>query len=297
MYCGRFAPTPSGPLHFGSLLSALASYLQARANNGSWHVRIEDLDTPRCPPGTADLILNTLVEFGLSWDGDVVFQSAQTAHYQKALEQLESLRLCYPCGCSRKDISLINAAGSATNVYPGLCRNGLKKEMRAKRIITNNVPVEFDDVIQGRVSQNIEQDVGDFILWRTDGCFAYHLASVVDDAEIGVTEVVRGSDLLDSTPRQIYLQQLLGFATPRYFHIPVAVNSAGEKLSKQTKASPIHSSRASNLLVAALQFLGQTPPPSLQHETAKNILTWAIEAWDVNKVPRLMSSQMRDEKL
>ena len=257
MYVGRFAPSPTGPLHFGSLVAALASWLDARAAEGRWLVRIEDLDAPRTLPGAADDILRTLERLGLGWDGPVLYQSQRSANYKAALESLDT----YWCGCTRREIadSSIGRASDGAQIYPGTCRAGLApgKTPRALRLCTGPEEVVFTDRVQGPQRQVLEREIGDFVLLRADGQFAYQLAVVVDDAEQGVTDVVRGADLLDSTPRQIYLQRSLGYATPRYLHVPAAVNAAGDKLSKQTGARPVNTARKSEELRRALVLLGQ----------------------------------------
>ena len=264
MYVGRFAPSPTGPLHFGSLVAALASWLDARAARGRWLVRIEDLDAPRNQPGAADDILRTLDRLGLTWDGAVVYQSQS----QRALSPTRCSVLktqTYWCGCSRREIadSALGLAADGAQIYPGTCRSGIApgKTPRALRVKASG-QVEFTDRILGKQSQRLERDVGDFVLYRADGQFAYQLAVVVDDAAQGVTDVVRGADLLDSTPRQIYLQRLLGYATPRYLHVPAALNAAGEKLSKQTGAAPILP--GPDVLRRALSFLGQRETDDLR---------------------------------
>jgi glutamyl-Q tRNA(Asp) synthetase len=272
MNIGRFAPSPSGPLHFGSLVAALASWLDARAAGGSWLVRIEDLDRPRVQPGAADDILRTLERLGLYWDGEAVFQSRRTALYEEALSRL---RETYLCGCSRREIadSAVSLAADGAQVYPGTCRDGLPagKAARALRVRVAGT-VSFVDRVQGMLSQDLEREVGDFVLRRADGQFAYQLAVVVDDAAQGITDVVRGADLLESTPRQIYLQHRLGFPTPRYLHVPVAVDAGGDKLSKHAGARPIDRSD----LQRALRFLGQP---------ASETLEAAVSAWDPARVP------------
>ena len=256
MYVGRFAPSPTGPLHFGSLVAALASWLEARAARGRWLLRMEDLDAPRNQPGAADHILRTLERLGLTWDGPVVYQSRRAALYRETLERLE--QRTYWCGCTRREIadSSLGLAADGAQIYPGTCRGGIApgKARRAIRLRTTNAPIRFTDRVQGPQEQILERDVGDVVVYRADQHYAYQLAVVVDDAEQGVTDVVRGADLLDSTARQIYLQQLLGYPPPRYLHVPAAVNAAGEKLSKQTGAPPI--GKAEDLR-KALAFLGQ----------------------------------------
>lgn len=276
MYVGRFAPSPTGPLHFGSLVAALASWLDARAAGGRWHVRIEDLDAPRAQAGAASQILRTLEGFGLDWDGEVSYQSARTERYGAALARLSGHT--YACGCSRREIadSSLGLAADGAQIYPGTCRGGLPpgKPARAIRVKTDGLAVEFVDRVQGAQRQQIGREVGDFVLLRADGQFAYQLAVIVDDAEQGITDVVRGADLLDSTARQICLQRLLGFSQPRYLHVPAAVNAAGEKLSKQTGALPVEPSAA--VLRKALAFLGQSETGDLRE---------ALRAWDPARIP------------
>jgi glutamyl-Q tRNA(Asp) synthetase len=271
MYVGRFAPSPTGPLHFGSLVAALASWLDARAARGCWLLRIEDLDVPRAQPGAADEILRTLEQLGLTWDGPVLYQSQRSALYRQALEKLQNET--YWCGCTRREIadSSLRLAADGAQIYPGTCRGGLPpgKTPRALRVRTTGAAIDFEDRVQGAQRQILEAEVGDFVLYRADEQFAYQLAVVVDDAEQGVTDVVRGADLLDSTPRQIYLQRLLGYPQPRYLHVPAAVNAAGEKLSKQTGAPPIDVAQRSRELRRALAFLGQAETDDLA-QAARN---------------------------
>jgi glutamyl-Q tRNA(Asp) synthetase len=267
MYTGRFAPSPTGPLHMGSLIAALASWLDARAAGGRWLVRIEDLDRPRVMPGAADAILSALAAFGLNWDGEVVYQSERQPLYRRALTRLAAHT--YWCGCSRREIadSSLGLAVDGAPIYPGTCRAGTRGERRALRLRTVAEPITFSDRVQGPQVQVLERDIGDFVLYRADGLFAYQLAVVVDDAEQGITDVVRGADLLDSTPRQLYLQRLLDLPTPRYLHVPVALDANGEKLSKQTGAQPIEPSTTT--LRRALRFLGQPEATSLE-EAVRN---------------------------
>ena len=276
MYAGRFAPSPTGPLHFGSLVAALASWLDARAAGGRWNVRIEDLDAPRSHAGAAAQILRTLEGFGLEWDGEVLYQSAHAERYAAALARLAGHT--YACGCSRREIadSSLGLAADGAQIYPGTCRGGLPpgRPPRAVRVRTGGGPIEFADRAQGRQRQDVEREVGDFVLLRADGRFAYQLAVVVDDAEQGITDVVRGADLLDSTARQVCLQRLLGYPQPRYLHVPAAVNAAGEKLSKQTGAEPVVPSAA--ILRKALAFLGQAETGDLRE---------AVRAWDPARIP------------
>jgi glutamyl-Q tRNA(Asp) synthetase len=243
-YVGRFAPSPTGPLHFGSLVAAVASYVDARAAGGRWLVRIEDVDEPRTVPGAADSILRCLEAYGLDWDGPVVYQSRRKELYREALRGL-GLHV-FPCGCSR-----------VSGIYPGTCREGLLpgREPRCWRLRVDERVVEFQDRILGRQRDALAETTGDFVLLRADGFFAYQLAVVVDDQEQGVTDVVRGEDLLESTGRQILLQRLLGYRTPRYAHIPVVRDASGDKLSKQTKAPPVDPNGNDATLRAVLQFL------------------------------------------
>jgi len=261
-YRGRFAPSPTGPLHFGSLVAAVGSYLQARTHGGQWFVRIEDLDPPREVPGAADDILRTLEAFGFEWDGEVMYQSRRQAAYEAALEKLRRAGALYACGCTRREIADSSVHGIEGPVYPGTCRAGLApgKSARAWRVRVDGAVIEFDDLLQGKQHCPLATDIGDFVVKRPNGLFAYQLAVVVDDAEQGITEVVRGADLLHSTARQIHLQYLLGLPTPRYLHLPVVLNEQGEKLSKQTFATPIDSANPLPVLRQTLKLLGQTPP-------------------------------------
>lgn len=287
-YRGRFAPSPTGPLHFGSLIAAVGSYLQARHNRGKWLVRMEDLDLPRCIKGADSDILNTLECYGMFWDEDVMYQSQRDPEYAIALQRLESLDACYPCTCSRSEIAAIAQQGIEGPVYPGTCRNGAAEGKTGHSIrarLDNATTIHFHDLLQGEIGQNIAQDVGDFVIKRSDGLFAYQLAVVIDDAEQGITEIVRGSDLLSSTPRQIWLQQKLGLQSPAYLHLPIVVNSMGEKLSKQTHAMAINNDDPRPSLVMALNFLGQQPPQALADSSLDSIWEWAIKHWSLKKVP------------
>jgi glutamyl-Q tRNA(Asp) synthetase len=283
-YVGRFAPSPTGPLHFGSLVAAVASWLDARAQGGEWLVRIEDVDEPRTVPGAADEILRALEAFGLSWDGPVVRQSERAGRYRAALESLASRGLVYRCRCSRREIADSALRGIDAMIYPGTCRAlGLGAETDgADRLRVPEGIVEFTDRVMGRVAQDVQREIGDFVLRRRDGLFAYQLAVVVDDADQGITDVVRGADLLLSTPRQIVLQRSLGLPRPRYLHVPVATTQAGEKLSKQTGAAPVDARHASGLLGEALAFLGQPAPES---GTPATMLRAALARWSPAQIP------------
>ena len=299
-YIGRFAPSPTGPLHFGSLVAAVASYCDAKANAGKWLVRMEDLDRPREVSGAADDILHSLEAFGFEWDDEVYYQSKRDGLYAEALNQLQKQALIYPCTCTRKEIAdSSHSVGIDGLIYPKTCFNHAPNTSihAAYRALVLDENITFLDAIQGEITQNMARDVGDFILKRADGLFAYQLAVVVDDAAQGVTHIVRGADLLNSTPRQIYLQQLLGFSnlnmsTPHYAHIPIATNHAGEKLSKQTHAEPIGISSetpsrfATHQLVDALRFLGQLTPEELKNTTLAEVWRWAIANWKISCVPK-----------
>ena len=296
-YIGRFAPSPTGALHFGSLVAAVASYCDAKANNGQWILRMEDLDKPREVAGAADNILRQLESFGFEWEKPIIMQKQRADHYESALNSLKNKQLVYPCTCTRKEIADSSAnIGVDGLIYPRTCLLHETKPNRpaAWRVKTNNSTIHFCDAIQGKISHILNNQVGDFILKRADGFFAYQLAVVVDDAIQGVTHIVRGADLLDSTTRQIYLQQLLGYATPHYAHVPVANNLAGEKLSKQTLAKPIDinlSSQSSSeiinaLIFEALSFLGQNPPLAIKKASLNECWQWAITHWNLANVPK-----------
>ncbi len=289
-YRGRFAPSPTGPLHFGSLVAALGSCLDARSQGGEWLLRMEDVDGPRCVPGAADDILRTLEHYGFCWDGPLLWQSRRQAAYDEALDRLRRDGWAYGCDCTRREISAAATREAVDGglVYPGTCRAKPARSgaPRAWRLLTLPEDSACDDRLQGRLAQCLEREVGDFVLRRSDGLYAYQLAVVVDDAFQGVTDVVRGADLIESTPRQIWLQTCLGLPTPRYAHLPVAVNAAGEKLSKQTRAPALEVRRAPSELVRALNFLGQTPPPELAAATVAEVWKWALAHWDFAAVPR-----------
>ena len=286
-YIGRFAPSPTGLLHIGSLLTALASYADARANRGKWLVRMEDLDPPREMPGAAAHILHTLEAFGFEWDGEVVWQSRRHSLYRDALGRLKEKGLLYPCYCSRKDWQVAAAQGADGFVYNGRCRRPEDRPHTDKppawRIPVNDETIGFDDGIVGHYAQNLARDIGDFVLLRADGFWAYQLAVVADDADQGITHIVRGQDLLVSTPRQIYLQRSLGFATPHYAHLPLLVNKHGQKWSKQTLAPALDENHKEQLLRQVLQYLNLPPAPEVSRPQA--LLSWAIEHWQPHKIP------------
>jgi len=279
-YVGRFAPSPTGPLHFGSLVSALASYLDARCHDGLWLVRMEDLDPPRNSQKAADQILHALEVFGLTWDDAVLYQSTRLESYATSLQVLAEEKMLYPCSCSRKE---------SGKIYPGYCR---EKPLStnfdspfAIRVRGPDLAVQFKDLIQGDRRQHLLNQVGDFVLKRKDGFFAYQLAVVVDDAFQKVTHSVRGSDLLDSTPRQIYLQKLLHYTSIQYAHHPIITNSQGNKLSKQSFATPLDTRTPQRPLTAALRALNLHPPKELTNGGVESILQWAIANWHLDDLP------------
>jgi glutamyl-Q tRNA(Asp) synthetase len=292
-YRGRFAPSPTGPLHFGSLVAALGSYLQARANDGVWLVRIEDIDPPREQEGATSLILKTLKALGLEWDESVLYQSAQLGFYGESLDELVAKDLCYPCSCTRRDITLQNkSAGIQGHTpYPGTCRHGpLKPDGRlAIRIRVPSGVIAFSDELQGHCTQELKSTIGDFILKRSDLLFSYQLAVVIDDNLQGITEVVRGTDLLDSTPRQIFLQERLGYSCPRYMHVPIAVDVSGDKLSKQTGARGLDHNKLNSLMIEALSFLKHRPPAELFGAKPAELLEWGVQNWDPDKLAGIRS--------
>lgn len=313
-YVGRFAPSPTGPLHFGSLVAAVGSYLDARAHGGQWLLRIEDVDTPRVVPGASDGILRTLESFGFAWDGPVGNQSdpERRAAYQAALDRLIATGLAYPCACTRRAIAAASPHASVDGapVYPGTCRDRpparpgpFAWRLRLPAAGSPDDAITVADRLQGAIAQHLAEDVGDFVLKRADGVYTYQLAVVVDDADQGVTHVVRGADLIDSTPRQVALQRALGLPTPSYLHLPVAANAAGEKLSKQTLAPALPAAghdreqarQQSRELVRALAFLGQQPPAELAAAPLDALWAWAHEHWSLARVPARRSIVPADD--
>ncbi|MFN3544784.1 MAG: tRNA glutamyl-Q(34) synthetase GluQRS [Thiobacillus sp.] len=285
---GRFAPSPTGPLHFGSLVAAVASWLDARAAGGRWLVRMEDLDRPRCDAASAATILRQLDAYGLVWDGEVLVQSQRDDAYAAALDVLKTQGAVYPCACTRSQLAAAPRNHEGEIIYPGICRNGLPPGAvaRAWRVRVSDVSIYFDDRIHGRLEQNLAHEVGDFIVRRADGLFAYQLAVVVDDAFQGITHVVRGADLLWNTPRQIHLQTLLGVPTPSYAHVPLVTNAAGQKLSKQTLAPALPEAGRGAVLAEALAVLGHPPPAELAGTSPAELLAWASAHWRIENVPR-----------
>jgi glutamyl-Q tRNA(Asp) synthetase len=289
-YRGRFAPSPTGPLHFGSLVAALASYCDARAAGGEWLLRIEDVDAPRTHCHADKAILATLGRYGFEWDCEVVRQSERRALYDSALARLHADGHTYECACTRREMQTAPLAPSGERVYPGTCREGIPKDRgarahRASRVRVGATRIAFQDRLQGPQTQELARDVGDFVVRRSDGLYAYQLAVVVDDALQGITHVVRGADLLASTPRQIHLQRLLGLPEPSYLHTPVVINASGQKLSKQTRAAPLPDD-APAVLLAAWRFLDQPlPGETWIPGSLAQFWSWAIGAWRPGRLP------------
>lgn len=282
-HTGRFAPSPTGPLHFGSLIAAAASYLQARHHGGRWLLRVEDIDPPREQPGATAAILKALEAYGFEWDGEVLYQSDRRERHLAVIEDLRARGLAYPCSCSRKDLADA-PRGPLGIIYPGTCRGGCRGGEFAIRLRTDDSPIEFTDLLQGPQRQRLESESGDFVILRRDGLIAYHLAVVVDDADQGVTEVVRGIDLLDTTPRHLYLQRLLGLPAPDYLHIPVAENSDGQKLSKLTGAAAVDIREPRPTLLQALAALEQTVEDDIGTCSIGEIWHRAIANWDPGRL-------------
>lgn len=281
-YIGRFAPTPSGYLHFGSLVAALASWLDARAAGGRWLVRMEDLDPPREVAGAQAAILQTLDSYGLHWDGEVVYQSLRHDAYQQVIDRLLAQGLAYACTCSRKQLEPYQG------IYPGTCRNaGHTTEDAAIRVRVPELLYRFEDRVQGAYSQHLGRESGDFVIRRRDGLYAYQLAVVLDDAWQGVTDIVRGADLLDSTPRHLYLQELLGLPQPRYLHVPLIIQPDGNKLGKSYRSPPLDPDQAAPLLVRALRALGQAPEADLADGSVQDVLGWGVAHWNSDAIPRV----------
>jgi len=283
-YIGRFAPTPSGYLHFGSLVAALASYLDARSVGGQWLLRMEDLDPPREIPGAQDEILRSLEACGFEWDGPVVRQSERHGAYEEVIQHLLDQGLAYACTCSRKQLE------GCGGVYPGTCRNAMHGLGGAAiRIRVPELEYHFVDRVQGAFRQHLGREVGDFVIRRRDGLYAYQLAVVLDDAWQGVTDIVRGADLLDSTPRQLYLQELLGLPQPRYLHIPLIVQEDGNKLGKSYRSPALPADQAAEQLCKALRALGQQTPADMAQSTPQEVLAWASQHWQVERIPQQVS--------
>ena len=286
-YRGRFAPSPSGPLHFGSLVAAVASFADARHHRGTWLVRIEDVDQTRSQPGIEAHILDTLSAFGMQSDEVPERQSGRTARYEAVLDELVNMGQAYRCNCSRATVAAIAGMGPEGPIYPGTCRRRPPDPKRpaAWRVKTSDRPMDFVDRILGETTQNLAKDIGDFVVKRIDGYTAYQLAVVIDDFDQGITDVVRGADLFWSTPRQIWLQQLLGFPQPRYAHLPLVYTPDGCKLSKADQAHPVDDHNPLSGLIDAWSHLGQKSPDS-RFADCSEFWEWAIPHWDLSLVPR-----------
>lgn len=285
---GRFAPTPSGPLHFGSLVAATGSWLAARAAGAEWRLRIDDLDPFRCVPGVDETILRTLEGFGLTWDGTVLYQSRRREVYEAALIRLSEAGSVFPCACTRKGLRAAALDhGPAGPIYPGTCRNGLPagRAARSLRVRTAGVTIRFVDELAGLQETALDIAIGDFLVRRGDGIPAYHLATVIDDAYQEITHVVRGADLLPITPAQVHLQQLLALPRPAYAHLPIARDAQGRKLAKQTGADPVPEGGDPRLLADALGVLGHPPPAELRGASCDALLEWALQSWCWQRVP------------
>lgn len=283
---GRFAPSPTGPLHFGSLVTAVGSFCLARQGGGRWLLRIEDLDAPRVVPGAAEEMLRTLEALGLEWDGQVLWQSRRGEWYEAALQGLREKGFVFSCACSRREIfASAPHPGEEGPVYPGTCRQALPpgRGPRALRLRVPDETICFTDGVFGKIEQHLATAVGDFVLHRADGAYAYQLAAVVDDADSGVTQVVRGEDLLGSTPRQIYLHACLGTPVPRYVHLPLVLTPAGEKVGKRHGAGAATDQES---VWRALCFLGQAVPEELRPASAREILAWGVDHFDIGRVPQ-----------
>ena len=273
---GRFAPTPNGPLHLGSVVAALASHLSARRQGGEWHVRIDDVDAARAVPGAADAILRELERLALPWDGPVVRQRDNTEHYREALGRLARDGWTFGCACTRRE--------AGRGPYPGTCREGTARPARSIRMKADTV-IAFDDGVQGKVEIDLASETGDFIVYRADRVHAYHLAAVVDDGMLGVSEVVRGADLLLSTGPQVHVQRALGLPTPAYAHVPIATTATGAKLAKSSAAPPSAERPAGEVLRLALAFLGAAPPAEI--EDPIGLVAWGVRNWEPARVPRV----------
>lgn len=297
MYTGRFAPSPTGPLHFGSLVTALASFVRARQQNGRWLLRIEDLDPPREPEGASDQIVGSLIAHGLEWDGQLSFQSTRSRHYDQAIDQLLRTGLLYSCDCSRKQIK--DAAPHEEDhglgpVYPGTCRDSppAPNSSLALRVRVNQEIICFDDLLQGGQEQNLALTSGDFLVRRRDGLYSYALAVTVDDGLQGITEIIRGADLLIETPRHIYLTRKLGFDIPTYGHVALALNNAGQKLSKQNGAMALDDTRPGENLVEAMHFLRIPVERGMSRLPVREILEWAITHFRLDAIKGMESKRV-----
>ncbi|MGI9259131.1 MAG: tRNA glutamyl-Q(34) synthetase GluQRS [Gammaproteobacteria bacterium] len=284
-YVGRFAPSPTGPLHMGSLMAAVASYLHARQAGGKWLVRIEDIDPPREMPGAIDAILSDLEALALFWDDSPIYQSHHLDEYREIAEGLIDAGLAYRCSCSRREIRSHGDEGPLGYRYQGVCRDRqVHLRDTSIRVNADNARGFFDDGLQGKCAYDVPGVLGDYVIFRSDGLPAYHLAVVVDDARSGITHIVRGTDLLELTGVQIHLQQTLSLPTPAYLHVPIIVNDAGQKLSKRTGAEPVRSSDGTSVALEVLRYLGLEVPRELHRSKPNDLWTWAVANWDVESL-------------
>ena len=295
-YIGRFAPSPTGPLHFGSLVAAVGSYLESKTRKGKWLLRIEDIDPPREVKGATKSIIKTLEQFGFEWDDNITYQSRRYEIYQDYIDKLIHRSLAYSCGCSRKEIAAIASRSSNGLIYPGTCRKGLgNKQPRSVRLLTENIEIHFNDLVQGKITQDLEIESGDYVIKRADGLYAYNLAVVIDDHLSGITDIVRGYDLLPCTCQHIYLQRILHFDTPNYTHLPIAINESGQKLSKQNLAKEVNAAQKVKHLFNALTFLNQNPDPQLLESDLGSIWKWAIENWSIKPIKGIKEKPAIDD--
>lgn len=286
-YRGRFAPTPSGPLHFGSLVAATASYLDAKSHQGSWLLRIDDLDKPRVQVGAIQSIIHTLEAYGFEWDEEILYQSQRFPFYQNRLDELILQNTAYFCTCSKKLMKQTAKMGECGLIYSGECRDQPRRNISASmsvRVLTDDKIMFFEDRVQGFQKQQLESEVGDFVLKRSDNIYAYQLATVIDDEHQNITDIVRGIDLLDNTARQLYLQELLACPRVSYLHFPVVTSRGGNKLSKQNHAAAIKLADALQNIHQSLMFLGQQPPQQNEFDNVDDLWLWAINNWNINKI-------------
>jgi glutamyl-Q tRNA(Asp) synthetase len=287
-YRGRFAPTPSGPLHFGSLITAISSYLDAKKSNGNWYLRIDDSDKYRIKRNAISSIIKTTEAHGFEWDGDVLYQSDSSEKYLDAKYKLLNNKAIYGCMCSRSDLKQ-NKIGLNGPIYDSKCRNKKITGEKSYRIVTTSKIIQFEDQLQGSQRCNSKKDIGDFIVWRKDKIISYHLATVIDDNSLGINHIVRGKDLLNSTFCQIFLQNNLGLTSPHYCHIPLALDKENNKISKSVGADALDDGSPNKNLVKGLKILKMTPHKGLESESLKTIWSWAMKHWDINRLTGLKS--------
>jgi len=287
-YRGRFAPTPSGPLHFGSLVTAISSYLDAKKNNGDWYLRIDDSDRYRVKRNAVTSIIKTIAAHGFEWDGDVLYQSDSSGKYLDIKYKLSNNKAIYGCMCSRNDLKQ-NKIGLNGPIYDSKCRNKNITDEKSYRIVTTSKIIYFEDQLQGLQRCNCKKDIGDFIVWRKDKVISYHLATVIDDDSLGINHIVRGEDLLNSTFCQIFLQRNLGLTSPHYCHIPLALDKENNKISKSVGAEALDDNNPNKNLVKGLKILRMSPDEGLESENLGTIWSWAMNHWDINRLAGLKS--------